>query len=142
MTILAVDNASGPATQVTTDGPSEAKAATGSGDHLVLEVDAASPTVATVALAWSPKWHGSVNGKPVELRRTQDGLVAVDLRQGISRIQLDFRHDQWDVIGLTISLLCVFGGPALVAGRRRRSGSDPGAELQPGQDAGQLRSHL
>ncbi|HUQ62176.1 MAG TPA: hypothetical protein VM121_00290 [Acidimicrobiales bacterium] len=126
MTILAVDDV----------------AQTPAGDdreRLRLDIDAPLPMTATVPLAWSPKWHGAVNDEPVDLRPTYDGLISVDLPQGRSRIDFTFSHDGWDVAGLTVSLLFILGA-ALIVGRRRAS--DTRAELELGQDAGELGPHL
>jgi hypothetical protein len=110
MTILSVlpDPAAGtasPASQISiASGPLPGRATSGDGR---LRIDTASPsrTLATVALAWSPKWHARVNGKTVALQRTPDGLVALILPGGEAHVDLSFRHDGWDVAGLTLTLL-------------------------------------
>nr|MDQ6910573.1 hypothetical protein [Actinomycetota bacterium] len=140
MTILSVGDAK-RTVPVTTEGPSTTVVAETSASHLVLDVDTAQPTTATIALAWSPKWHGTVNGRAVELMRTSDGLVAVALRQGTNRVDLRFAHDGWDVAGLAISLLVVLGGAGIIA-RRWRKQSGAGAEVELGQDTGQLATNL
>lgn len=140
MTILSVDDTR-PAGQITTDGPSTTVVTEASAGHLVLNVDTSRPTAATIALAWSPKWHGTIDGRTLKLRRTSDGLIAVDLRKGANRVDLRFTHDRWDVAGLAISLLVVLGGAAAIA-RRGRKASDSRTEVELGEDVGQLGAHL
>ena len=44
-------------------------------EHLTFDLDAPAPVDATVAVAWSPKWHGRLDAAPVRLRPTGDGLI-------------------------------------------------------------------
>jgi uncharacterized membrane protein YfhO len=79
-----------------------------------------------VAVAWSPKWHGRVDGRPVELGRTADGLIEVRLPAGRSTLELVYGPDGWDRLGVAISaltllLLAAFGVRSLL--RRRQSTS-------------------
>jgi uncharacterized membrane protein YfhO len=81
-----------------------------------------------VAVAWSPKWHGRVDGRPVELRHTADGLIEVRLPAGRSTLELDYSPDGWDRLGvgvsaLTLVLLAAFGVHA--ARRQRRRSTEP-----------------
>lgn len=73
-------------------------------EHLRIEVLTETPTEASVAVAWSPKWHGTLNGSPCALGRTPDGLIAVKLPPGLSLLALDYRTDRWDRLGLAITL--------------------------------------
>ena len=61
LTILALQPAPGspsPASQVSGDGPVSARLTGADAEHLSFEVEAAQPTGVTLAVAWSPKWHG------------------------------------------------------------------------------------
>ena len=91
-------------------------------ERLRIRVDASVATRATVAVAWSPKWHGRIDGRPVELGHTADGLIAVRLPAGRSALELDYGPDGWDRLGvglsaLTLVLLAAFG---VHTARRRR----------------------
>lgn len=76
-------------------------------DHLVWQVDAGTTTQATVAVGWSPKWHGRLDGHDVRLRRTDPGLLGVDLPSGEHRLTLQFRADPWDWLGRVMTLLTI-----------------------------------
>jgi uncharacterized membrane protein YfhO len=91
-----------------------------------MRVDASTAASATVAIAWSPKWHGRVDGRPVALGHTDDGLITVQLPAGRSTLELAYEPDGWDHLGvavsaLTVALLAGLGVSALI--RRRRPSS-------------------
>jgi hypothetical protein len=111
-----------PASLVATDAPATARLTRADPERLRMRVDASRPTSATVAVAWSPKWHGRVDGRPVALGKTDDGLITVRLPAGRSTLALSYEPDGWDHLGvavsaLTVAALTVLGGLAL---RRRR----------------------
>jgi hypothetical protein len=118
-----------PAALVATGAPASARVTRADPERLRIRVDASAATPATVAVAWSPKWHGRVDGRPVELRHTADGLIAVRLPAGRSTLELDYGPDGWDRLGvgisaLTLVLLAAFGVHG--ARRRRRRSNEPG----------------
>lgn len=131
LTILAVKAASerpSPANQMTAEGPLSARLTRAEPEHLAFEIEAPERLDVTVALAWSPKWHGRLNGVPVRLGRTDDGLVTLAVPPGRSGFRLDYRGDAWDRLGVSSTLLTVaVAGITLVrTGRRRRpSGEAP-----------------
>jgi hypothetical protein len=92
-----------------------------SAEHLGIDVGPPAPATISVALAWSPKWHGHLDGAPIALGRTGEGLVQVDLPAGSHRLALDYRSDGWDRLGLAITALTLLAGLAVVVlGRRAR----------------------
>jgi Bacterial membrane protein YfhO/6-pyruvoyl-tetrahydropterin synthase related domain len=114
-----------PASLVTTAAPATARVTRTDPERLRMRVEASAATSATVAVAWSPKWHARVDGRPVELDRTADGLIAVRLPAGRSTVELGYEPDGWDHLGVAVSALTVvflaaFGVHALW--RRRQSG--------------------
>jgi hypothetical protein len=116
-----------PAALVATDAPATARLTRADPERLRIRVDASAATPATLAVAWSPKWHGRVNGRPVELGHTADGLISVRLPAGRSTLELNYGPDGWDRLGvgisaLTLVLLAVFGVYTL---RRRRQSTAP-----------------
>jgi hypothetical protein len=114
-----------PASQITAVGPLSARLARALPEHLAFEIEAPEPLDVTVALAWSPKWHGSLNGAPVRLGRTGDGLVTLAVPSGRSELRLDYRGDAWDRLGVSSTLLTVaVAGITLVRTGRRRRPSD------------------
>jgi uncharacterized membrane protein YfhO len=93
-------------------------------ERLRMRVDASRATSATVAVAWSPKWQGRVDGRPVALGHTDDGLITVRLPGGRSTLDLAYEPDGWDHLGFTISALTIvlLGALGVFAlSRRRRS---------------------
>jgi hypothetical protein len=91
-------------------------------EDLVIRVETAAPTSATVATAWSPKWHATVNGQTASLRRSPDGLLALALPAGPSTIALSFRPDRWDHLGTAATLLTLAALAALARRWRQPAG--------------------
>ena len=87
-------------------------------EHPRLRVTTPAATTATIALAWSPKWHARVDGKRVRLSPSVDQLVTLPLPAGTHVVALDFRPDAWDRLGLAVSVLTL-ALVALWAVRRR-----------------------
>jgi hypothetical protein len=111
-----------PASLVATTAPATAEVRRADPERLRIDVDATRATPATVAVAWSPKWHGRVDGRAVELGHTDDGLIAVRLPAGRSTLELSYGPDGWDRVGVAISAVTVALIAALAARawRRRR----------------------
>jgi hypothetical protein len=111
LTILALHpRPGGPAPASLVSGPDglNARLTAATPEHLRFGLDSAEPAAVTVALAWSPKWHGRLDGEPVELGRTFDGLVSLELPSGPHRLALDYRGgDRWDRLGVALTLLAV-----------------------------------
>jgi hypothetical protein len=110
-----------PAALLATAAPAAAQVRRADPERLDIRVDASRATPATVAVAWSPKWRGSVDGRAVRLDHTSDGLIAVRLPAGTSTLELTYGPDGWDHAGVAISALTV-GLLAAIAARdwRRR----------------------
>lgn len=130
LTILAVQGRPGqpePAAGLTGDVPFSARRARVEAEHLVFDVVADRPLHVTMALAWSPKWHGRVDGTETELGRTGDGLVRLPLPSGPSRVEIRYRPDVWDRAGVAVTLLtgALALGAARTRGRRRDRPSQP-----------------
>lgn len=85
------------------EAPARARATRHGAEALSIDVDAARETHATVAVAWSPGWHASVNGAPVTTWRSRDGLVSLRLPAGASRVDLAWRADGYDALGAALS---------------------------------------
>ena len=109
-----------PASQVSATRPIDARLRTAEPEHLEIQVDTAAPSDVTVALAWSPKWHAHLDGRPSGTRRTRDSLIAVKVPAGTTLLRLDYRPDRWDYVGPAITLLTLIGG-AWWLRRTRRS---------------------
>jgi hypothetical protein len=130
VTILALEPLPGgpaPASQITAAGPVSARLTHAGAEHLSFEVDAPDGTALTLALAWSPKWHGRLNGTPVRLGQENDGLVGLSVPAGRSVLRLDYRGDAWDRLGVASTLLTAAAGGVSIVGteRRRRRSADP-----------------
>ncbi|MDQ3305242.1 MAG: YfhO family protein, partial [Actinomycetota bacterium] len=112
LSIFAVEVPTGqppPSSLVTTTVASSARLARAEDEHLVIETDATASTSATVAVGWSPKWHARLDGRPVALEPTGDGLLSLTLPAGEHTLALRFRPDGWDRLGLALSLTSALG---------------------------------
>jgi len=95
---------------VAPDDPSlRARLVVSSPGLLASDVETTAPVRATAAVGWSPKWRATVNGGGVDLHRSHDGLVEVDLPAGASRLRLEWRPDGWDRAGKSVTGLAVAG---------------------------------
>ena len=75
----------------------------------------------TLALAWSPKWQARLNGAPVRLGQSRDGLVDLTVPAGHSALRLDYGNDGWDRLGVACTLATVVvGGLATARSSRQR----------------------
>jgi hypothetical protein len=92
--------------------------------HLTIEVDAAAAGTVSLAVARSPKWHLRVDGRPVALQHSADGLLEAVVPAGRSSLRLDFRPDGWDAAGQAVSGLTVLALLAWLVVRRRSEGGD------------------
>jgi hypothetical protein len=104
----------------------EARLVRAEAQHLVIKASTGQPTSATIAVAWSPKWHARVNGREAALGRSADGLLMLSLPPDKSTIELVFRPDAWDALGATLTALAI----AALAGWawRRRLGAAKGSQ--------------
>ena len=99
-----------PGALLTSSPPIRARLTDPRPEHLAIDMEAPSPSKATVALAWSPKWHAHLNGRPHTLTHSSDGLVTLQLPAGTHRLRLDYRPDPWDALGPAITVLTLAGG--------------------------------
>lgn len=76
-----------------------------SNDNFVYLVEANSPTLLDLALAWSPHWKVTVDGAAVETRPTFDRRTQVAVAAGSVVIDLEYTTDDWERTGLLVSLV-------------------------------------
>jgi hypothetical protein len=134
LALLAVSPRQGqpaPGSLLSTPVAAQARLVRAEAQHLVIEVSTGQPTSATIAVAWSPKWHARVNGRAAALGRSPNGLLMLSLPAGTSAIELVFRPDVWDVLGATLTglVLATLGGLAW----RRRSGAQGRSQGEVGR---------
>ncbi|MGH7562841.1 MAG: hypothetical protein ACREK5_00235 [Gemmatimonadota bacterium] len=123
LTIFAVSPAPGqpyPEALITGDAPVRARLRRFEQGHVRIEVESGEATGASVAVAWSPKWHARLDGEALSLRKAEDGLLELDLPPGRSQLTLEFRPDFWDRLGLAVSVVTMIGLISLAAWRRPR----------------------
>lgn len=111
-----------PTSLLGTDAPAGARLSRTEPEDVRIEANVSEATAATIALAWSPKWHATVNGRRVRLHANHDGLLALHLPKGRSRIELRYEPDSWDRLGIALSAgtLVALGARAAFGVRRRR----------------------
>ncbi len=108
-----------PAALVTADAPLRARALRTEPERLVLEVDAVQATTATVAIGHSPKWHARLDGRPVPVQKSADGLLQIPVSAGTGRLTLEFRRDLWDHAGQAVTVVTAMVGGGVLIRRRR-----------------------
>ncbi len=108
-----------PAELVTAVSALSAELVAGGAGHDVIDVDAPVATEASLAIAWSPKWRASLDGKAVPLTESAQGLLQVAVPAGRHRLVVKFQRDLADYVGTAISLAALLGLVAYV-GRRWR----------------------
>jgi 6-pyruvoyl-tetrahydropterin synthase related domain len=136
MALLAVSPRQGqpaPGSLLSTPVAAEARLVRAEAQHLVIEARTGQPISASIAVAWSPKWHARVNGHTAALGRSANGLLMLSLPAGTSTIELLFGPDLWDVVGTTLTALALAVLAGLVWRRRRGTQGRSVAE-----DAGKL----
>jgi hypothetical protein len=97
--------------------------------RLVIQASTGQPTSATIAVAWSPKWHARVNGRAAALGRSANSLLTLSLPAGTSTIELVFAPDVWDMLGATLSGLALAALGSWAWGRRRGAQGRSQAEV-------------
>jgi hypothetical protein len=111
-----------PGTLITAEAPIRARLQSYQPDRIGIEVESDRATRATVAVAWSPKWHARLDGEVLPVSRATDGLLELDLPAGTSRLTLHFHADTWDRLGLAVSVVTLVG-LILAAALRQRARS-------------------
>jgi hypothetical protein len=101
----------------------EARVAAADAERVAIEFDAATRALAEVAIAWSPKWHATVDGRDVSLVRGADGFIQLEIPRGEHRLVLEYEPDGWDRVGLVFSLATALGLGVFAFSRRRRAGA-------------------
>lgn len=150
MAILEVKGPPGqpePSALITGNAPLRATTRWEGPEHVRIQTDAAQPTAASIAIAWSPKWQITIDGQPVPTLHTADNLLQVSVPAGQHEIALDYGPDRADLIGRTLTVVATGVAIALlVLDRRRRrpatrdemsadQGADPGPEPDPDADS-------
>ena len=97
------------------DVPSVSSQHVDDGDVRVVYTSASADD-APVALGWSPKWHATVDGRPVPTRRSTDNELLVALPAGTHQLVLRFTSDGADALGRWITVVTIL---ALIAGWQR-----------------------
>lgn len=119
--ILEISRPTGPApaSQITMNA-GEARLVASRPGHLRVLVRAPAATRATVAVAWSPRWHARVDGRPVALHRAADGLTEIDVPRGAHELELTWRQGPGTWIGAALTLATIAALALGVRHRRRR----------------------
>jgi hypothetical protein len=85
---------------------------------LAADVYAPIDVTASPPVAWSPKWHATVDGHPAVVTRSPDHLLTVSLPAGPHTVSFRYRHDVWDSAGMLVTLVSIAGVAAYGFARR------------------------
>jgi hypothetical protein len=121
-----------PGSLVSTPLAAEARLVRAQAQRLVIQASTGQPTSASIAVAWSPKWHARVNGHTAALGRSANGLLTLSLPAGTSTIELVFAPDVWDMLGATLSGLALAALGSWAWRRRRGTQGRPEGQV-PGK---------
>jgi len=97
-------------------------------ERLQWTINSSQPFTSTIAVAWSPKWHATLDGQGVRISKTGDGLMQIDIPSGLHHLQLAYRPDAADHIGLLITLVTLWfliGRPLRRRWKARKPASVP-----------------
>lgn len=92
-------------------------------ERLRWTINASPGFTSTIAVAWSPKWHATLDGQPVKISKTFDGLMQIPIPSGVHNLQLAYRPDAADHLGLLLTLVTLWsvaGGPLRRRWKERR----------------------
>jgi hypothetical protein len=120
--VVGADGQPEPEALLTAPGISlDARVAAAGAEHLEIEYDAEHRALAELALAWSPKWHATVDGRDVPLARGTDGFIQLEIPGGEHRLVLDYAPDGWDRAGLALSVATAAALVVFAVSRWRRA---------------------
>lgn len=108
----------GPETLITTSRPAAVDLVRYDTEGFELTVRMSADGTAVLALPWWPRWTGTMDGRPLSLRRDSDGLTQIVLPGGEHRVRLRYRPDGWDLLGRGCSLLGLLALTVLCLRRR------------------------
>ncbi|HUS60591.1 MAG TPA: hypothetical protein VMY34_00245, partial [Acidimicrobiales bacterium] len=89
-------------------------------DRYVLDVTPELAGRVEIAVAWSPRWRATLDGRGVSLEATDDGLMRLRVGPGTHRIDLHHQPTLADHSGAAISLATLIAVGVPVAHRRLR----------------------
>ena len=99
-----------PAALLTTyDTAAEAVLRRNDPEHIVIDARTTDPSVAVVAVGWSPAWDVRIEGRRQKAQPSEAGGILIQLPIGQSRITLDYRHEGWGRVGMAITVVTGVG---------------------------------
>jgi hypothetical protein len=105
--VLTPDGQPAPASRLATSKPATATLTQTDPEHVTIDATTSAATDASIAMAWSSKWHVWVNGQEVAPAPTADHLLSVRLPEGSSRIELAYGPDRADAMGRFVTLFSI-----------------------------------
>lgn len=89
-------------------------------ERLTWDIEADQAFPATMAVAWSPKWHAKIDGHSTRIVKTAEGLMQVGVPAGHHTVRFSYGSDFADRLGMLLTLVTLAWLISIpVRGRRR-----------------------
>ncbi len=95
-----------------------------SNEHHRFAVDVSQTVNATIAIAYSPRWNLTVDGRAVEPTPLFDGRMQFELTAGHHEIVLDYGRDWRTIVGGVVSTIAFVGAMSMLWRTRRQKIND------------------
>ena len=95
-----------------------------SNEHHRFVVDVSQTSNVAVAIAYSPRWNLTVDGRSVEPTPLFDGRMQFELTAGHHEIALDYGRDWRTVVGAVVSAIALVGAMSVLWRTRRQKIND------------------
>ena len=102
-----------------------------SNEHHRFVVDVSQTTNVSVAIAYSPRWNLTIDGRSVEPERLFDGRMKFELPAGRHEVVLDYGRDWRTVVGAVVSTVAFVVSILLIWRTRRQKISDATPAYDP-----------
>jgi len=94
-------------------------------ERLTWSVDTPQAFTATIAVAWSPKWHARIDGHRAPIIKTGDEIMQLAVPAGAHSVKLSYEPDRADRVGVLLTLVTLAWLISIPVRRYRRARPRP-----------------